>query len=95
MLDQALHLQNVHKHRKIINNEDMEKLQKDLDRLGECAVENAMKINPSKSKAVRFTRARVKYPLYYSLMYALMEYRQMELYFINRSNYWHMQMTLI
>jgi len=27
----------------------MEKLQKDLDRLGEWAVENAMKINPSKS----------------------------------------------
>jgi hypothetical protein len=42
-------------------------LQKDLDRLGEWAVENAMKINPSKSKAVRFTRARVKDPLDYSL----------------------------
>jgi hypothetical protein len=43
-------------------------LQKDLDRLGECALENAMKINPSKRKAVRFTRARVKDPLNYSLM---------------------------
>jgi hypothetical protein len=32
------------------------------------AIENAMKINPSKSKAVRFTRARVKDPLNYSLM---------------------------
>ena len=42
-------------------------LQKDLDRLGEWAVENSMKINPSKSKAVRFTRARVKDPLDYSL----------------------------
>jgi hypothetical protein len=42
-------------------------LQKDLDRLGECAVENAMKINQSKSKAVRFTRAWVKDPLSYSL----------------------------
>jgi hypothetical protein len=42
-------------------------LQKDLDRLGEWAVENAMNINPSKSKAVRFTRARVKDPLDYSL----------------------------
>ena len=31
-------------YRKIINNADMEKLQKDLDRLGEWAVENAMKI---------------------------------------------------
>ena len=40
-------------YRKIINNADMEKLQKDLDRLGEWAVENAMKINPSKSKASR------------------------------------------
>jgi hypothetical protein len=29
---------------------------------------NGMKINPSKSKAVRFTRARVKDPLNYSLM---------------------------
>ena len=30
-------------------------------------VENWMKINPSKSKAIRFTRARVKNPLGYSL----------------------------
>jgi len=37
----------------------------------EWAVENAMKINPSKSKAVRFTRARLKDPLNYSLMDAL------------------------
>jgi len=43
-------------------------LQKDLDRLGEWAVENAMKINPSKSKAIRFTRASVKDQLNYSLM---------------------------
>jgi hypothetical protein len=55
-------------YRKIISNEDMEKLQKDLDRLGEWAAENAMKINPSKSKASCFTRARVKDPLNYSLM---------------------------
>ena len=46
----------------------MEKLQKDQDRLGEWAVENEMKINPSKSKAIRFTRARVKDPLNYSLI---------------------------
>jgi len=52
----------------MINNADMEKLQKDLYRLGEWEVENAMKINPSKSKAVRFTRARVKDPLNYLLM---------------------------
>jgi len=38
-----------------------------VDRLGEWAVENTIKINPSKSKAVRFTRARVNYPLDYSL----------------------------
>jgi len=37
-------------YRKIINNADMEKLQKDLDRLGEWTVENAMKINTSKNK---------------------------------------------
>jgi hypothetical protein len=54
-------------YRKIINKEDIENLQKDLDRLGEWAVENMMKINPSKSKTVRFTRARVKDPLSYSL----------------------------
>ena len=54
-------------YRKMIKKEDIEKLQKDLDRLREWAVENAMKINPSKSKAVRFTRARVKDPLDYSL----------------------------
>ena len=46
-------------YRKIINKEDMEKLQKDLDSLGEWAAENAMKINPSKSKSIRFTRARL------------------------------------
>jgi hypothetical protein len=34
-------------YRKVINKEDTENLQKDLDRLGEWAVENAMKINPS------------------------------------------------
>ena len=46
----------------------MVKLQKDLDRLGEWATENAMKINPSKSKAIRFTRARAEDTLNYSLM---------------------------
>ena len=39
--------------------------------VGEWAVENAMKINPSKSKAIHFRRARVKDPLNYSLMGAL------------------------
>jgi hypothetical protein len=42
-------------------------MQKDLDTLEEWTVENAKKINPRKSKAVRFTRAWVKDPLSYSL----------------------------
>ena len=46
----------------------MEILQRDLDRLGEWAAENAMKMNPSKSKAFRFTRARLKDPLNYSII---------------------------
>jgi hypothetical protein len=54
-------------YRKIINDKDMEKLQRDLNRLGEWAVENALVINPAKSKAVCFTRARVTEPLNYSL----------------------------
>jgi hypothetical protein len=44
---------------------------RDLDRLGELAVENAMRINPSKSKAVHFTTARVKDPLNYSILHTL------------------------
>jgi hypothetical protein len=40
-----------------INNHDLEKLQTDLDRLGDWTVENEMKINPHKSKALSFTRA--------------------------------------
>jgi len=50
-------------YRKITNKNDTEKLQKDLNTLGEWAVENGMKINPGKNKAIRFTRARVKNPL--------------------------------
>jgi len=54
-------------YRKITNKNDIEKLQKDLDTLGEWAEENGMKINPSKSNAIRFTTAQVKNPLGYSL----------------------------
>jgi len=54
-------------YRKTTNKNDTEKLQKDLDTLGEWVVENGMKINPGKSKAIRFTRARVKNPLGYCL----------------------------
>jgi len=53
-------------YRKITNKNDIEKLQKDMETLGEWAEENGMKLNPSKSKAIRFTRARVKNPLGYS-----------------------------
>jgi hypothetical protein len=55
-------------YRKILKTEDMIKLQRDVDRLREWAVENEMKINPNKSKAMCFTRARVKDPLKYSLL---------------------------
>ena len=53
--------------RKITNKNDIEKLQKDLDILGERAAENGMKINPGKHKAIRFMRDRVKNPLGYCL----------------------------
>jgi hypothetical protein len=46
----------------------MKILQRDLKRQGEWAVKNAMRINPSKSKAVRCTRATAKDPLNYSIM---------------------------
>jgi hypothetical protein len=42
-------------------------LQKVLDTLGEWALENGIKTNFGKSKAIIFTRARVKNPLGYSL----------------------------
>jgi hypothetical protein len=41
-------------------------LQKGLDR-GEWVEGNGMKINPGKSKAIGFTRARVKNPLVCSI----------------------------
>ena len=37
-------------YRKIIDSSDIDKLQTDLNRLGEWAVENEMKINPGKIK---------------------------------------------
>jgi hypothetical protein len=45
----------------------MEYLQIDLNQLGEWAVENVMVINPAKSKAVYYMRARVMEPLSYSV----------------------------
>jgi hypothetical protein len=53
--------------RKILNIKDVDKLKTDLNRLGNWAEENEMKINPNKSKALNFTIARVKDPLNYSL----------------------------
>jgi hypothetical protein len=38
-----------------------------LNRLGKLTVENEMKINPTKSKAVCFTRAGVSEPVNYTL----------------------------
>jgi hypothetical protein len=52
---------------KTVNNKDAEKLQTYLYRLGEWTVENAMIINPTESKAVCFSKARVTDPLNYSL----------------------------
>ena len=52
----------IYMYTKIMNDSDIDKLQIDLDRLGEWAVENVMKINPGKSKAVSFTIAGVKDP---------------------------------
>jgi hypothetical protein len=39
-----------------VKNNNKENLQTDLNRLGKWAVENAMKISPTKSKVVCFTR---------------------------------------
>jgi hypothetical protein len=54
-------------YRKITNKNHTVKLQKDLDTLGEWAVENGMKISPGKYKAVKFTRAPIKNPPVHSL----------------------------
>ena len=52
-------------YRKIINDNDIDTLQIDLDRLEQWALANAMKITLGKSQAVNFVRARVKDPLNY------------------------------
>ena len=43
-----------------MDSSDIDKLKTDLNRLGGWAIENEKKINPGKSKAVSFTKARVK-----------------------------------
>jgi hypothetical protein len=45
----------------------MRNLKKHLDSLGDWAAQNEKKINQSKCKIVRFTRARVKDPPNYTL----------------------------
>ena len=47
-------------YRKIMDSSDIDKLQMNLHRLREWAVENEMRVNPGKCKAVSFTKARVK-----------------------------------
>jgi hypothetical protein len=47
-------------YRNILSNNDVEKLQTDLDRLGERAFENEMIINPAKTKAACFTEAGIR-----------------------------------
>ena len=48
-----------------MDSSDINKLQMDLNRLGEWGVENEMRINPDKSKAVSFTKAWVKEQIRY------------------------------
>jgi len=47
-------------YRKITDSSDIDKLQTDLNRLGEWVVGNGMKINPGIIKAVSFTNTRAK-----------------------------------
>jgi hypothetical protein len=51
--------------RRIYDIRDVDKLQTDLNKLGEWASENGMKIIPGKSKSVSFTKARVRERLKY------------------------------
>jgi hypothetical protein len=53
-------------YKKILSISDVDKLQTGLERSGEWAVKNEMKINSGKRKAISFTRALVKDPLNYS-----------------------------
>jgi hypothetical protein len=54
-------------YREITNINDIENLQKFLNTLGEWVVEDVIKMNPGKSKVIRFTTAWFKNPLGYSL----------------------------
>jgi hypothetical protein len=50
-------------YRKIMDGGDLETLQMDQGLLEDWAVENEMKINPGKSKVVRYTIASMQNPL--------------------------------
>jgi hypothetical protein len=52
-------------YRKILDSNDIGKLQMNLNKLGEWTLEHEMKINPDKSKVVRVMRARTKDQLTY------------------------------
>ena len=60
--------------RKITNKNDTEKLQKDLDTLGEWAIENGMKINPVKSKAINLRELGLK--VHWVTLLVLIKYRK-------------------
>jgi hypothetical protein len=51
----------------MLNNNDMNNLETEQNRLGEWAFENEMIINPAKSKAICLTKAHVIDSLIYSL----------------------------
>ena len=51
------------------NDSEIKTLQTDLEKVGVWVAENAIKINPGKSKAVSFTRVRVKGCLNYFFGY--------------------------
>ena len=59
---------------KITNKNDTEKLQKDLDTLGEWAIENGMKINPVKSKAINLRELGLK--VHWVTLLVLIKYRK-------------------
>jgi len=52
-------------YRKIMDSSDIDKLQMDINRLGEWVVENEMKVSLGKSKAGSFTEAKVKEQIRY------------------------------
>jgi hypothetical protein len=52
-------------YRRINNSNDIDKLQVNLSKLGDWALENEIKINPGKSKSNSFTRTRVREQIRY------------------------------